>query len=277
MKNYRVRTGNKPDEQMDEFLGLSEKVKVYVQRNQTKAYAVLGVVGLVIILTVLVSLFMMDSANNQLARFNEGLKYYDIASPAPGDKPMEPAERYKKAVEVLTDVVSKHSGGPYAGIAEYYKSNALMESGDMASAIEGYKALVASSSTNPVVYSLASLRLAVALSTNGDVKGAMDVYRTLTEKGLVKDEAHFMLGRMNELLGEKDSALAEYRLVKKDFPDSPWAVEANAKVLEMDPAAAAAAATAAPAPAEASIVIGGQPTATATSAKAPAAPAQEKK
>lgn len=285
MKNYRVRTGKKTDEQMDEFLGLSEKVKIYVQDNQTKAYTALGVVGLVIILTVLVSLFMMDSARNQLAKFNDGLKYYDITSPAPGDKPMEPAERYKKAVEVLSDLAS----GPYAGLSGYYRSNALMESGDMASAIDGYKALVAASSTDPVVYSLASLRLAVALSANGDMKGAMDVYQTLTEKGLVKDEAHFMLGRMNELLGEKDKALAEYRLVKKDFPDSPWVAEANAKIIEMDPAAAAAAAAAMPAPAEASIVLGDAPAATAKSAPAPAAsapaaapaapaaPAQEKK
>ena len=270
MKSYRVRTGKKDELEADKFLGLTDKVMLYVQENQTRAYTALGVIGVVIILTILVSMLMEQSKRNLLAQESEAIKYYDVNSPVPGDKPMEPAERYQKAVEMFSDIAGKHSGSPYAGVSEYYKASAEMALGDTAKAIEGYRALAGRSGSNPALYSIANLRLASALRANGDVQGALDIYKALTEKGVVKDQAHMMLGKMYEEAGDTQKAVFEYKLVKKDFPGSPWAPDANARVARLAPEEAAAPA-APPAPAMAPVQAA--PAAKPAPAATPAAPA----
>ncbi len=234
MKSQRIRTGKRREE-TDKFLSLTEKVKLYVMENSTKAYTALGVVGAVIALTVLVSLMMNQSYKNQLAQYGDALAYYNVDSPVPGDTPMEPMDRFKKAKELFGKLASEHSGGPLAGLARFYEANADVELGETDTAIDEYRDVVKSSENDPVLYSAASLRLAAMLQIKGDINGALEVYKAMEEKGVMSDEAHFMAAQLYEETGNKEQAIYEYTAVKKDFPNSPRIPEVHMKLDKLQP------------------------------------------
>lgn len=250
MKSLRKRTG-KSREETDKFLSLTERVKLYFMENTTKAYAALGVIAAVVALTVLVSLLMSQSYKNQLALQAEALAYYDVESPVPGDQPMEPVERIKKAKELFSKIAEEHSGGPLAGIARFYEANSEVELGEMDKAVEGYRDLAARSMNEPVLYSVASLRLASALEAGGDVKGALEVYKAMQERGVLRDEAYFRAAQLYEDMGDSERAVFEYMAVKKDFPSSPRLPETLMRLEKLQPPEMEAPSEAAPARPEA--------------------------
>lgn len=267
MKSYRKRTGKK-DETTDEFLGFTERVKFYVAENTVKAYTMLGVAGAVLVLTVVGSTLMDQSSKNQLSRQAQALKYYDLETPAPDNAQMSPDQRFAKAKELFGETAS----GPYAAVSTYYEANAEMEMNDLDSAIAHYRKLAEDTGKDAVVASLAKSRLAAALKMKGDYQGAMEVYKSMSTDSLMKDEGHYMLAMMHEVAGENSAALAEYKTVATEFPNSPWNAAAENKVSELGPNDGAAAAPATDASMGA---VGMAPgvTVTTTGTTAPAAPA----
>jgi len=235
LKPIRIRTG-KSREERDEFLSLTDRVKFYLTENTTRAYTALGVIGGVVILTVVVAIMLNQSHKNQLALQAEALAYYDIDSPSPGEADMTPEDRVKKARELFGKI---SDGGPFADVARFYGANADLELGELDQAMDEYKKLAASS--EPVVSTVADVRLAAALKIKGDIKGALGVYKQMEEKGLLKDGAHYMSAQLYEDMGDTKQAIAEYSAVKDEFPGSPWRAEAETRLKELLPPEATAA------------------------------------
>jgi len=224
LKTFRKRTGKKKDmlKDQDEFLSLSQKALKYAQGHTKQVYVALGAIAVVAVLTVLVSMLFETSRKNVLAKESEALKYYDVNSPVPGDKPMSSADRLKKAKELFAEVADKHSGSPVAVQALYYKANTDMEMGNLDAAIDGYKKLMDKAASDKVMMSLVGKRLAEAYLAKGNMQGAVDSYKKVaaTEGGYLRDDAHYQLAKIYEGMGKKEDALAEYRAIIKDFPNS---------------------------------------------------------
>ncbi|MBI5191114.1 MAG: tetratricopeptide repeat protein [Nitrospirae bacterium] len=240
MKSLRKKTGARKDKlnEPDEFLSLTQKVMLYAQANSKQAYTVIGVVVVAALLAVVASYIMREAKTQAQTNLAEAIKYYDTNSPVPGDKPMEPGERYKKAREMFAELAKK--SGPLGLTAAYYEANSAMELGDMDAAIAGYKAVIAKASADPALASLASLRLSEAYRFKGDRQLAMDTLTAMTNiaGGGLKDEAQFRIAGMLQEDGKTDQALAAYKKLVEEYPDSPWKGDANAKAIQLGGSAA---------------------------------------
>lgn len=235
MKSYRKRTGAKKDKlnEPDEFLSLTQRALFYAQENTTKFYAAIAVVVVIAFVAVGGSYLMRKAGESAQMRLNEAMQYYDIESPSPGDAPMDAGERIKKAREMFKELAGK--SGPVGMTASYYEANAAMELGDMDAAVSGYNAVIAKASSDPVLASLAYLRLAEAYRYKGDGNKAMETLDTLEKLpgGGLKDEARFRIAGMLMDEGKTDQALAGYKKLVEEFPDSPWKSEAEMKIAQL--------------------------------------------
>jgi len=237
LKTWRKNTGKRKNQldQPDEFISLTQRVLDYARENTSKVYTALGVAGVAIVLTILVSMLMHNREKHLVVRQSEALQYYDVNTPAPGGKTMTPQERYKKASALFGGIIKDAGGSPAAEVARYYKANADLELGDTAAAIEGYKTIVEGSGKDAVMMSLAAERLASAYIAKGETDKAISVYLGVIklDNSYLKDEARFHLARIYENIGKKDEAVKEYEAIKKESPNSPWANESEMKVAEL--------------------------------------------
>ena len=244
MKTFRKRTGKKKGQftQPDEFQTLTRKAMDYIQMNTKTVYIALGALAVALVVVVAVSMVMASSRTKLAAKQAEALRYYDLNSPVPGNKPMAPTERMQKAAQLFAELAK--NGGPIGSSSLYYKANAEMELGDLDSAIRDFKETIAKAGDDRLLTSLADMRMAAGYNAKGQVQQAMETYMSVIKAGggYLKDEAHYRLGGIYEKAGQKDRAAKEYRAIEKDFPRSPWAAESRlrADALEGKPQAVAA-------------------------------------
>ena len=228
MKALRYKTGKKKLKlnEPDEFQSLTQKVMDYIKENTKQAYIVLGAIAVVVVAIVLFGIWKDTDRKNAMYQEAEALKYYDINSAVPGGKPMGSLDRYKKAKELFDQIVKSH-GGAAADIARYYKANSEMEMGDVEPAIAGYAEVIAKSGKNPVLVSLATMRLAEAYLAKGDKQKAIDTFHNQikAENGYMKDAALYMVAKVYESTGSADDAKRAYEKLIKDYPDSPYTKE----------------------------------------------------
>ena len=127
MKALRYKTGKKKLKlnEPDEFQSLTQRAMDYIKENTKQAYIVLGAVAVVVVAVVLFGIWKDTDRKTAMFKEAEALKYYDINSAVPGDKPMSSIDRYKKAKELFEQIVKSH-GGNAADIARYYKANSEM-------------------------------------------------------------------------------------------------------------------------------------------------------
>jgi len=233
LKTLRKKTGarKKKLDQPDEFLSITQRVLGYAKENPKQMYGGLAVVGVVVVLTILVSMLMKDRLVKAEVAEAAAMKYYDVSGPVPDGKSMTDEERYKKAKELFGDL---SKGGPVALNAAYYKANADMELGDTDAAIAGYKEVLGKAGSDPVMKALANSRLASAYLAKGDRDMATAIYQGILKSpdDYMKDTAHYRLAKQYDEAGKKDEALKEYQAIEKDFPKSPYNGEAKQKVAE---------------------------------------------
>ncbi len=228
MKALRYKTGKKKLKlnEPDEFQSLTQKAMDYIKENTKQAYIVLGAIAVIVVAVVLFGIWRDTDRKNAMYKEAEALRYYDINSAVPGDKPMSSIDRYKKAKELFEQIVKSH-GGSAADIARYYEANSEMEMGNVDPAIAGYTEVIAKSGNNQVLVSLATMRLAEAYAAKGDKQKAIDTLHNelKAEKGYLKDAALYQLAKLYESEGRTaDVKVAQEKLVK-DFPESPYTRE----------------------------------------------------
>lgn len=247
MKALRYKTGKKKLKlnQPDEFQSLTQRAMDYIKYNTTQVYTVLGVIAVIVVGVVLFGVWKDTDRKNAMFQQAEALRYYDINSPVPGDKPMGSLDRYKKAKELFDQVAKQHGGTPGANIARYYKANSEMEMGDFEPAIKGYSEVIANAGDNPVLVSLATMRLASAYLVMGDKQKAIDTFQNeiKAEKGFMKDAAIFMVAKVYESDGRTEDAKRAYEKLQKEYPKSQYLADlssAEASVMAMPQAQEAA-------------------------------------
>ena len=256
MKILRKQTGKKKSlyNEPDQFQSLTEKAMDYAKENTSKVFVAAGVVAVLFIAAAGVMLWRQNAKMNIATETAKAIKYYDINSPVPGGKPMGAAERFQKAENLFDKIANE--GGPGSDVALYYKANSEMELGNMDKAIKDYKDVLAKSSGNPSLATLARYRLAEAYTAKGDTQDAVETYKSeiSSPNDFLKDAAHYELAKIYQQSGKTQDAMAEYNVLKKDFPNSPYTGEAFVYInggAAAQPAAQASGAQVQPAPAPA--------------------------
>lgn len=227
MTTWRKRTGKKKDQLTgpDEFQSFTQKALLYVQENIRKFYIGLAVLAVVIIASALGFMVMKSTQKKAAVQMAEALQYYDVNAAPPGNKPMAPAERLKKASELFGQLSSK--GGKQADLALYYQANANLDMGDADTAIQEYKTLK-DRTDDTLLKSLAVQRLASAYLAKGNSNEAVNVLSAdlKSDRSYFKDEDHYRLAKIMEQ-GYPKQAIDQLEELLKEFPDSPWASEAK--------------------------------------------------
>jgi len=231
LKNVRKKTGKgKNLEETDRFLGLTERVKIYVMDNPAQAQGVLAAIAVVIGLTVIITLFMNASAKKIQALQSEAMGYYDVVSPSPGGEPLADNERYAKAAELFGKLSKEAGSGGEGRLGGFYEANANLKLGKTDEAITEYKSLF-DRRPGTLIGSLAGMKLAEVYLGKNDTESAIGVLSSLSETGgYLKDEALYMLGQLYELTGRNDEAGSAYSKLTSEYGKSPRAAEAKARL-----------------------------------------------
>jgi predicted negative regulator of RcsB-dependent stress response len=233
LTTWRKRTGKKKNQftEPDQFQSFTQKALLYVQENIRKFYVGLAVLAVVIIASALAFMVMKSAHEKAAVQMAEALKYYDISAAPPGDKPMAPEERLKKASEIFGQLSSK--GDKQADMALYYKANADFDLGLVDTAIQEYKQLK-DRIDDPLLQALTDQRLASAYLVKGNSNEAINVLSADLKSNwnFFKDVDHYRLAKILEQ-GDTKQAITQLEELLKEFPDSPWATEAKLELAKL--------------------------------------------
>ena len=164
-------------------------------------------------------------------------------SPAP-----TPADRCAKALPLYQQISSNYRWSRPAPLALYYQANCQVELGHAEEAIALYSRVIADYSPTHEAVIFSAARLGYLYAAQGNRPAAIEQFQWLTRQAGAqnRDQAYYELGRLYEGDGNREAALSAYESVAKEFPKSPWATEASARIAQLAPAPQAVA----PPPAE---------------------------
>jgi len=137
-------------------------------------------------------------------------------------------ERWRKSLELFQKAIEVKS----TPSALFYLGNCYFNLGDYDNAIKAYNEFIDKYESNEEILPLVYQKLASAYTKKGKNDEAIKILDTLAEfkDGIFKDTALILVARHYELIGKPELALKKSRELVKDFPFSPWAFEANARL-----------------------------------------------
>jgi len=154
------------------------------------------------------------------------------AQPVPGAKFKTEAERSAAADKQFKDVESKYSGSDAADVASLYLARIAADKGDLTTAKSRLQAFVSDHPKHLLVagarYSLYRLRI-----DNGEASQvAMELQAEVNkpEPPLPADSILALMAHAYDVQGNAAKTKETYRRIVTEFPDSPYALEAQRKI-----------------------------------------------
>jgi len=114
----------------------------------------------------------------------------------------------------------------------FYLGNTYFKLKDYENAIHAYNRFIKKFGSEKAILPLVYQKLASAYFKTGKNDEALNALGKLAgiENGIFRDTALMYEARHLEAAGKKEESLEKYRQIVAQFPSSPWAAEANAKV-----------------------------------------------
>lgn len=211
----------------------------------------LGVIAGILALVALVVAWRVWSASQEraaaelLGEAERVLAAPIVTSDAKPDDPRTPsfadeASRTARAQEILQRLREDHGGKAAGAVAAIYLGRLRFDAGDVA----GARALWEEFLDDHDEHILAAGVRTSLLDLDRQEGKAQEVADRLRaqlagdDKPLPEDVLLYELGRTLEQLDQDDEALATYRRLGEEYPDSPYAADAQQKVRELGPAPA---------------------------------------
>jgi TolA-binding protein len=223
----------------DKFVEEMETAYAVARRNAPAV--VWSVVGALVLIAAIAAfmLFRARQENAAQKRLAEGIQIVEAplaaageTAPAPGTYASE-QEKVAKAEPIFRDVVDKYGSSHAADVASLYLAKIELARGDSAGAREKLQSFVDEHSDHLLAQaarvSLVDLRLAA-----GEAQQVIaDLEKEIaSNKGpLPQDVALTLLARAYEAAKQPQKARDAYQRIVNEYPDSPYTLEAQRKLL----------------------------------------------
>lgn len=234
MAKIRKRVAKKKGiDKPEELLGFYEKTVDYIRRKKRPFLLTSGIL-LVLILTSATIFFLNIYYNNKASALEyEAFKYYAVDNPYIKIQ-MPQEERYRKALTLYQEIVSKYPRTKKAHIALYELGNCYFQLNNYNEAERAYNLFIERYPREKGILPLVYQKLGYLYKIKGDKEKALTIFEKITglDNGL-KDLAYIEIGRIHEEERKLGEALKDYENVVNRFPSSPWFSEAKRKVEDL--------------------------------------------
>jgi lipopolysaccharide biosynthesis regulator YciM len=201
-----------------------ETIRLLQQKRKVLIYVVV-VFGILSILAASMIIYSSYLKKRAYDLELEGYRYYynlNLTSP------MSDEQRWKKSLELFQKAVNIKS----TPVAMFYIGNCYFKLGDYNNAIKEYNRFIDEYRDNEEILPLVYQKLASAYIKIGKDDDALKTLSSLAQfkKGAFRDTALILQARYYESKGEIEEAQKRYEELVRDFPLSPWGLEARRKL-----------------------------------------------
>jgi len=207
---------------------------------RTNWFKLLGMaLGLIILLGAVMGVFAWRNrqeatAQDKLAAAIETIetRVGDLNTPATATKFKTEAEKYAKAEQQFKEIVDKHDGTDAADVASIYLARIEAARGDVPTATKRLRDFLAEHPDHLLAGGVKMSLYEMDLASGDSKKVIGEMEKELSsQKGTVPTESLLsLLARAYEITGDQAKAKDMYRRITTEFPDSPYALDAQRKV-----------------------------------------------
>lgn len=212
-----------------QLLSRGERAWLFAERHRRALMT--GILVAILVLILMGILLWVEHQHEQeaLALEHQATQAYLDRSLAEGDAAQE---KLKEAVSLYRRIIEEFPHTASARSAWYFIGNALAEQNDQAGAIDAYKHFIDQAGNSPALLGLVYQRLGSSYLANGERKKAIGAYTQVLRipQTLNKDQVIFELAKIEEYEKRNDEALARYKQLLDEYPNSPYAGEATLRV-----------------------------------------------
>jgi TolA-binding protein len=141
-------------------------------------------------------------------------------------------EAYRKGISLYQDLISQYPRSRSAAFAQYEIGNSYAAMREYDNAITAYQGFIDRYPSDHELLPLVYQRLGYTFLQTGKIPEAEKVFEQVVQLSGAKnrDQSIFELGQIYEKLDKKEIALSRYQEITKEFPTSPIASEARARI-----------------------------------------------
>lgn len=234
---YKIRHVSKQvGAEIPQFLSRSERMWLFAELHRRAL-----ITGIVVAITVVILLGALYVVQHQQEQ--EALALEHQAAQAYLDRSLvdvdTATEKLQEAITLYRRIIEEFPRSASARSAWYMIGNALAEQDDHAGAIEAYQHFIDQAGNSPALLGLVYQRLGASYLASGDRAKGITAYTQVLQmpQTLNKDQVLFELAKLEEHEQRDDAALARYKQLLDEHPNSPYASEATLRVKILEPAA----------------------------------------
>lgn len=219
-----------------QFLSRSERMWLFAELHRRTL--ITGIVVAIAVVILLGALYLVQYQQEQeaLALEHQAAQAYLDRSLVDVDTA---TEKLQEAITLYRRIIQEFPRTASARSAWYMIGNALAEQDDHAGAIEAYQHFIDQAGNPPALLGLVYQRLGASHLANGEREKGINAYTQVLEmpQTLNKDQVLFELAKLEEHEKRNDEALARYKQLLDEYPNSPYASEATLRVKILEPPA----------------------------------------
>jgi len=245
---YKIRVQKKKEEVPLRIVTRSEQMLDQVRTHPKWIWIGAGVILSVLALLLMIQILTRRAEGKASALEAEASTLFHEPPPLPqpveegkeAPKEMTKTERLKKSASLYDEIVEKYPRTATAMVAQYESGNVYFELEEHDAAEKRYRSFLEKYPGRKDLTGLVHLRMGYLNQKKGDPASAVNHFKTAyeMENGKSKDQAGFELGRTLEQTGKKEEAMEIYKKLSETFAQSPWAAEASARLMILNPPAA---------------------------------------
>ncbi len=219
-----------------QLLSRSERIWLFAELHRRALMT--GIVVAIAVVILLGALYLVQHQQEQevLVLEHQAAQTYLDRSLVDVD---EATEKLQEAIALYRRIIEEFPRTASARSAWYMIGNALAEQDDDAGAIEAYQHFIDQAGNSPALLGLVYQRLGASYLASGNREKGIAAYMQVLQmpQTLNKDQVLFELAKLKEHETRNDEALARYKQLLDEYPNSPYANEATLRVKILEPPA----------------------------------------
>jgi tetratricopeptide (TPR) repeat protein len=231
MANKERNASKKQPLEQDTMTLLLSRISRFIAHNKKKVYGSLTVIGIIGIVVLGIHHFERLAEDKAYTLFEKGLTTFLNS---------ENREKAKSTDETpikgFDEVLQKYPGTDAARLTSVAYGDYYYKKGEYDKAIALYTQALKAFHEYPLMTALILNSIGYSYEQKKHYKAAAEYFLKIIdlEDALLKDTAHFHLGRIYESIGDKQAALKHYKKIVEDYPKSIHFQSANNKVSHLE-------------------------------------------